>query len=133
VDGCFEAIVCLLHVESQLGCGLFGKLLVRFHLVEGDEPLDDLAAMLEVLVADLIDRLDDIGEQRMQLGFGDHVQAEGIQKGDEVLGGGEDECAIGNDRSWDIDGLAVLGVDLIFGQANLQPVLCALAFDLEEG
>ena len=64
-DDGLESVICLLHVESQISSLLLGQLLAGLHLVQGYQPLDDFASMLEILVGTFVYRLDHVGEERM--------------------------------------------------------------------
>ena len=88
-----EAVVSLLHIESQIMRLIFVQLRAALHLVERNEPLYDLATMVKVLVCNFVDGLYDIGQKRVQGGFRYHVKSEGIEEGDEVLSCSEDQTA----------------------------------------
>ena len=88
-----EPLIRLLYVQLQLPRLLVAQLLGGAHLVERDEPLDDLAAVVKVLVGDLVDGLDDVGEERVQLVLGEQAELDGVEEGDELLRGLEDEDA----------------------------------------
>jgi len=61
-----EAIVGLVHIELELSRLLVVELLGRSHLVQGDEPLHNLALIFELLICDLVDRLDDFDQERVE-------------------------------------------------------------------
>lgn len=82
-----------LNIKARLPGLILAQLLCRTHLIEGDEPLDDLAAVFEVAVGDFVDALDDFGEERVQAVFAVQVQFECVEEGDEVFGCGGDEGA----------------------------------------
>lgn len=56
----FESIVSLVHVKLELSRLFLIKLLGCSHLIQGNQPLNDLTLVLKLLVRDLIDRLDDL-------------------------------------------------------------------------
>ena len=75
MNGRFESVVGLLHIKGQVSRLIVTQLLARLHLVECDQPLDNLTTMLKVLVSHLVHRLDDIGKKRMERRLGDHVES----------------------------------------------------------
>ena len=90
-----EPLICLLDVHLQLPRLLVAQLLRGPHLVQRDEPLHYLAPAVKVLVRDLVDRLDDVREERVQLVLGEEAELDGVQEGDELLGSLENEHAAG--------------------------------------
>ena len=56
----FEAIVSLVHIKLELTRLFLIEFLGCSHLIQGDQPLNDLALVLKLLICDLIDRLDDL-------------------------------------------------------------------------
>src|SRR5699024_3748355 len=88
-----EPLVRLLNVHLELARLLLAQLLSGAHLVEGDEPLDNLAAAVKVLVGDAVDRLDHVGEERVELVRGQHAELDGVEEGDELLRRLEDQHA----------------------------------------
>jgi hypothetical protein len=80
-----EAVVCLVHVELELPGLLIVQLLRCPHLIEAYQPLDDLALVLELLVCNLVHRLDDLDEQRVQCVLLDQADLDGVEQGDECL------------------------------------------------
>jgi len=75
-----------MQVEVQLTCLLRTKFLCSAaHLVQGDEPLHDLAFVGEIAVSHLVDGLDNLDEDGMQGVLAEHVHADGVEECDEVL------------------------------------------------
>lgn len=72
---------------------MLAQLVGGLHLVEGDEPLDDLASVLKVLVGDAVNRLDDVRQKGVQLVLGEEAELYGVEEGDELLRRLEDEDA----------------------------------------
>lgn len=105
-----EPSVSLLHIEGQLPDLLLTQLLRRPHLVQRDEPLDDLAAMVKVALGDLVDGLDHVAEQRVQGLFGGHVELERVEEGDEILGRVDDQTGAGGGRPGGAPGRRVAGI-----------------------
>ena len=85
IQGGFKPVVGALHIESQFARLLLAQFLRRPHLVQRDEPLDDLAAVFEVTVRDFVDALDHVGEERVETVLGEHVEFQGVEEGDEVF------------------------------------------------
>lgn len=90
-----ESLVCLLDIHVQLSRLLLTQLLRSLHLVERNQPLDNLASVVKVLVRDLVDGLDDVGQQRMELVFRQQTQFDSIQECDKFLRGFEDKNTAG--------------------------------------
>ena len=80
-----ETIVGKLHIELQLTSLLRAQLFRHSHLVQSDQPLDDLALVLEVTVSDFVDGLDGVDKNGVQCLLGQHVQLDGVQQCDEAL------------------------------------------------
>lgn len=80
-----EAAVRRLHLELDLTPVVLGKLLVRLHAVEMNEPLDDMASAFKVNVRDFVDALNHLAEQRVQLVLAGQAKLERVEEGDEVL------------------------------------------------
>lgn len=130
VDDGFEAIVCLLHIKVEIMSLFFGEFLTGFHLVQGDEPLYDLATMLEVLVGDFVDRLDHVRQKWMKCRFGDIIQSQCIKEGDEILCCGKDESSRRCSGLWWTRRYISRCIDFVCGQAYTQSFLCSWAFHL---
>lgn len=58
----------------------------RAHLIERDEPFDNLAFAVKLDIGDLVHRLYDVDEEGMQHVFGSHAYLNSIEQRDEVLG-----------------------------------------------
>lgn len=86
IKNSLEAIVCLIHVKLQVSGLLWGELLSSPHLIKSDEPLDDLAFVVEIPISDFVDCLDSLDQDGMESVFGQHVHLDCIEQGDEVLG-----------------------------------------------
>jgi hypothetical protein len=82
----FEAIVSLVHIKLELSRLFFIKLLGCSHLIQGNQPLHDLALVLKLLICDLIDRLDDLHQQRVECILLDKTNLDGIEESDEGFG-----------------------------------------------
>ena len=91
----FEAIVSLVHIKLELSRLLLIKLLGCSHLIQGDQPLNDLAFVLKLLVCDLIDRLDDLHQQRVECVLLDKTNLDGIEESDEGFGRIDNEGRVG--------------------------------------
>lgn len=87
-----EAVVCLVHVELKLPSLLIVQLLGRPHLIQGDQPLNNLALVLEFLICNLVDRLDDLDKQRVQCVLLNQADLDSVEQGDECL------CRVDNER-----------------------------------
>ena len=90
-----EAIVGLLHVELELSRLLVIELLGCSHLVQCDKPLDDLALVLKLLVCDLVDRLDDFNQQRVQCVLFHQANLDSVEEGNEGFGCVDNQCRVG--------------------------------------
>ena len=91
-----------LELERTLARLLLPEALPGAHPVQPDQPLDDVAAALEVGGDDLVGRLDDLRQQRVQLVLGPDLDAQRVEEGDEVLrrvgdggGGGRGRGGVG--------------------------------------
>lgn len=91
----FEAIVSLIHIKLELARLFLIKLLGCSHLIQGDQPLHDLALVLKLLIRDLIDRLDDLHQQRVECVLLDKTDLDGIEESDEGFGCIDDEGGVG--------------------------------------
>ena len=59
----FESIVRLLHIKSELPSFFFAQFFCCPHLIQCDQPLDDLASVIKISICNLINRLDDFGQE----------------------------------------------------------------------
>lgn len=89
-----KAIVCLIHVELELSCLLIVQLLRCSHLIQGDQPLDYLALVLEFLVCNLVHRLNDLDEQRVQCVLLDEAYLDSVKQSDKCLGRVDNERCV---------------------------------------
>lgn len=94
LQGCLEAIVGRVHVKLELARLLVAQLLGRPHLVQGNQPLHNLAFAFEIDVRDLVDSLYDLDKQRMQCVLLYQPNLDGIEQSDESLGRVDDERRI---------------------------------------
>ncbi len=125
----FESIVRLLHVKCQVSCLVITQLLARLHLVECDQPLNDLSAVLKVLVSHLVDRLYDIREKWVERRLGDHIEPQSVEKGDEVLRGCKNETARRCRDGWR-SSRGSSSDDLVCCETNSQSFFCTGTLDL---
>lgn len=84
----------MFHVELELAHLVVVQLARRPHLVQGDEPLHNLALALEILIDDFVDCLDDLNQERVQRVLFDKANFDGIEQGDEGLGRVDDEGGV---------------------------------------
>lgn len=84
-QGASKTLVCLLNIQLQLSRLRLAQLLGGFHLIQRNQPLYNLASVFKVLVGYSVYRLDDIGEQGMQLVLGEETKLDRIQKCNEFL------------------------------------------------
>jgi hypothetical protein len=87
LEGCFEAIICQIHVELKFASLIVGNVLSSAHLIESDEPLYYFGLVLKILVCDLVDGLDGFNQNGMERVLGEHIHLDGIEQSDEVLRG----------------------------------------------
>jgi hypothetical protein len=59
-DSRLETFVRLVHIKSELSNLLWAKLFRCPHLIQRDQPLNDLASIVKILVCDFVDGLDNI-------------------------------------------------------------------------
>lgn len=90
-----KALIRLLDVQVQLPRLLLAKFIRRLHLVQRNEPLHNLAPVVEILIRHTVHRLDHIREERMQLVLGQEAELDGVEEGDELLRRLQDEHAAG--------------------------------------
>jgi len=62
-DSRLETIVRLVHIKSEFSDLFWAKLFRCPHLIQCDQPLNDLSSIGEILVCDFVDGLDNITEK----------------------------------------------------------------------
>lgn len=80
-----ETLIGLLDIKGKFPRLILAEFFSRPHLIERDQPLDDLATILKFSVRHFIDRLDNLGEQWVQSILRDHVQFQCIEESNKVL------------------------------------------------
>ena len=82
-----ETPVCGFHLELDFPLVTIAKLLVGFHAIKIDKPLDDVGPPFEVGICDLIGALNNFTKQGMELILGSNPKSKCVQEGNEILGG----------------------------------------------
>lgn len=88
-DG-LEPLVGRVEIELQLSSLLWTEVFGGTHLVQRDEPLDNLALVLEITIGDPVHGLDGVDQDGMQRILGQDIHPDCIKQGDEVLRCGYD-------------------------------------------
>lgn len=89
------------HLKHQLPRLPLRQLLLRPHRIKLNQPTDNLSPAFEIAIRDRVHALDQLRKQGVQRVFGEHVQFQGVEEGDEVFGGEQDlgaGCAGGGSR-----------------------------------
>lgn len=68
-EGILEPQIRCVDIGLQFSSLVLAQLLCRFHLIQSDQPLNDLASIFEIPVRHLVDALDNVGQQWMELVF----------------------------------------------------------------